>query len=60
MENCTDIRDHLNVFNILTTHVSGMETKIEEDDKTYLLLTMISPSYDNLVITLSVGKETKS
>lgn len=56
----TDISDHLNVFNRLTTQllILGMETKIDEEDQAVLLLTSLPPSYGTLVTTLLVGEET--
>ena len=57
----TDISDHLNVFNRLTTQllILSMETKIDEEDQALLLLTLLPPSYDStLVTTLLVGAET--
>lgn len=56
----TDISDHLNVFNRLTTQllILGMETKIDEEDQAVLLLTSLPPSYGTLVTTLLAGEET--
>lgn len=56
----TNISDHLNVFNRLTTQllILSMETKIDEEDQDLLLLTSLPPSYDTIVTTLLVGEET--
>ena len=52
------VRDHLNVFNRLTIQFLSVETNIEEEDQVLLLLTSLPPSYDTLVTTLLVDKET--
>ena len=56
----TNISDHLNVFNRLTTQllILSMETKIDEEDQDLLLLTSLPPSYDTIVTTLLVVEET--
>ena len=56
----TNISDHLNVFNRLTTRllILSMETKIDEEDQALLLLISLPPSYDTLVTTLLVDEKT--
>ena len=39
MEECTNIRDNLNMSNRLTTQFFSIETKIEDEDQALLLLT---------------------
>jgi hypothetical protein len=58
MEEGTDIRDHLNVFNRLTTQLSSVETKIEEEDHALLLLSSLPSSYGTNEI-LKLEKVTK-
>ena len=48
---------HLNVFNRILSDLFALEVKVEED-KTLMLLSSLSSSYDHLTITIMYGKET--
>jgi hypothetical protein len=46
------ITDHLNVFNTLICHLTAMEVKFEDEDKTVTLLCSLPESWDHLVTTM--------
>lgn len=52
--------DHLNVFNKIITQLLSIEVKIEDEDKVVLLLASLSSTFDTLVTTLLIGRETVS
>lgn len=52
--------EHLNVFNRLLNQLHKVDVKAEEEDKALLFLTLLPNSYDNLVMTLLLGKDTIS
>ncbi len=54
----TDVRDHLNVFNKLITQLASVSVKVDNEDKALLLLTSLPQSYKSLVTALIIGKET--
>ncbi len=39
IEESTDVRDHLNVFNKLITKLASVSVKVDDEDKAFLLLT---------------------
>ena len=50
--------EHLNVFTMLITQLSSLDVKINDEEKTILLLTSLFTPYDHLVKTLMYGNET--
>ena len=55
----TDFNQHLDVVNKITIELASLEVKIEQKDQTLVLLALLSPSsFDNIVTTLLLGKET--
>ena len=54
----TNIVDDLNQFNKIITQLSSVEVKIVDEDKAILLLASLSSTFDTLVTTLLVGKDT--
>ena len=47
----TFILQYLNAFNKILSNLLVLEVKVEEEDKTLLLLSSLSSSYDNLATT---------
>ncbi len=58
MEEGTNVRDHLNVFNKLITQSASVGAKVDDEDKVLLLLTFLPQSYKSLVIAPTVRNET--
>jgi len=58
MKEGTLILQHLNVFNGILSDPLALEVKLEENDKTLLLLSSLPSSYDYLATTIMYGKET--
>ena len=56
MSKRSDIRDHINQFNIYITQLLSLEVKIKDEDQAIILLSSLSKSYETLVTTLLVGK----
>lgn len=52
--------DHMNVFNSLADQLCKVESKVEDKDLAFLLLSSLPSSYDNLVTTLLYGKDSIS
>ena len=52
-----DFNQHLDEFNKIMTELDSLEVKIEEEDKTSLLLASLPSSFDNIVTTLLFGKK---
>lgn len=50
--------NHMNTFNRILYQLQKVGVNIEEKDKTLLLLTFISDSYDSVVTTLMYKKDT--
>ena len=51
------ILQHLNAFNKILSDLLVLEVKLEEEDKTLLLLSYLLLSYDHLETTIMYGKE---
>ena len=49
---------HIQKFNQIYNDLLNIRLKMEEEDKSLLLLYSLPPSYDPLVTTLLYGKET--
>src|SRR5436190_15575856 len=58
MKEGTPILQHLNLFNKIVSDLLVLEVKLEEEDKAFLLLGSLPPSYDHLVTTIMYGKKT--
>src|SRR4051812_23158553 len=54
----TPILQHLNASNKIVIDLLALEVKLEEEDKTLILLSSLPPSFDHLVTTILYGKET--
>lgn len=57
MDESIDIQNHLNIFKKLIFQLPNVGVKINNKDKTLLLLTSLSQSYKSLVIVIIVEKE---
>jgi len=57
MKEGTPILQHFNAFNEILSDLLALEVKLEED-KTFLLLSSLSSSYDHLATIVMQGKET--
>ena len=53
----TLILQHLNAFNKILSDLLALEVKLEEEDKTLLLLSSLPSSYDHLATTIMYGEE---
>ena len=58
MKKSMPILQHLNAFNSILSDLLALEVKLEEDDKTLLLLSSLPSSYDYLATTIMYAKET--
>jgi hypothetical protein len=56
----SDLSQHINVFNQIIGDLKKVDVKIEDEDKVLILLNSLptSSTYENLVTTLTWGKET--
>jgi len=52
-----DFNQHLDEFNKIMTELTSLQVKIEEEDKTLVLLASLPSCFDNIVTTLLFGKE---
>ena len=52
------ILQHSNAFNKILSDLLALEVKLEEEDKSLLLLSSLPSSYDHLATTIMYGKET--
>jgi hypothetical protein len=57
MQEGSDLTEHGNVFNQLVADLGKVVVKIDDEDMAIVLLCLLSDSYDNLVTTLTYGKE---
>ena len=58
MKEGSDLLEHFNTFNMLSTQLSSFGVNYEDEDKALLLLASFPTSFDHLVTTLMYGKET--
>ena len=59
MKEVTPILQHLNAFNRILSDLLALEIKLkEEEDKTLMLLSSLSSSYNHLATTIMYGKKT--
>ena len=54
----TDFNQHVDVFNKITMELDSLELKTKEEDKALHLLVSSPSSFDGIVTTPMVGKET--
>jgi hypothetical protein len=56
----SDLSQHINMFNQVTGNLKRVDVKFEDEDKVLMLLNSLptSPTYENLVTTLTWQKET--
>jgi len=52
------VLEHLKFFNKVTNELLTVNLKIDEEDKTLILLSLLSEPYDHIVTTILYGKET--
>jgi len=52
MNEGTVVLEHLNFFNKVISEFKAVDVKIDEEDKELILLSSLSESYDNIVITI--------
>jgi hypothetical protein len=59
MAECSDLSQHINVFNQIINDLKRLDVKFEVKDKALMLLNSLptSTTYENLVTTLTWGKE---
>ena len=50
--------EHLNLFNKVINELLAVDIKIDEEDKTLILLSSLLQSYDHIVTIMLYGKET--
>ena len=48
----------MNIFNQIITDLAQLDVKIEDEDRTIILLCSLRSSYKHIVTTLTYGKET--
>ncbi|GMJ01306.1 hypothetical protein HRI_003799800 [Hibiscus trionum] len=53
-----DLAQHVNIFNQIITDLTQLDVKIEDEDKTMILLCSLPSSYEHMVTTLTYKKET--
>ena len=58
MKEVTKMLEHLHFFNKVISELLTVNVKIDEEDKTLILLNSFSQSYDHIVITMFYGKKT--
>lgn len=58
MQEESDLRKHVDVFNQLVVDLSKLDVKLDDEDKAIILLCSLPPSYEHVVTTLTHGKDT--
>jgi len=58
MKEVTMLLEHLNFFNKVINELLAVDVKIDEEDKTLILLSSLPQSYDYIFITMLYIKET--
>ncbi|GKF26500.1 hypothetical protein Tco_0082394, partial [Tanacetum coccineum] len=53
----TKLGDHIDEFNKLILDLENIDIEIEDEDQALMMLTLLSPSYENFVETLLYGRE---
>nr|AAP53866.2 retrotransposon protein, putative, Ty1-copia subclass [Oryza sativa Japonica Group] len=54
----SDLRKHVDVFNQLVVDLSKLDVKLDDEDKAIILLCSLPLSYEHVVTTLTHGKDT--
>ena len=57
MNEGTAMLEHLNFFNKIINELLTVDVKIDEEDKTLILLRSLSQSYDHIITTMLCGKK---
>jgi len=57
-ERVTVVLEHLNLFNKVINKILTVGVKIDEGDKTLILLSLLPQLYDHIVTTILYSKET--
>ena len=58
MQEESDLRKHVDVFNQFVVDLSKLDVKLDDEDKAIILLSSLPPSYEHVVTTLTHGKDT--
>ncbi len=58
MQEESDLRKHVDVFNQLVVDLSKLDVKLDDEDKAIILLCSLPPSYEHVVTTLTHDKDT--
>ena len=58
MNEGTVVLEHLNFFNKVISELLDVDVKIDEEDKTLILLSLLPQPYDHIITTMLYGKET--
>ena len=58
MKEGTTVLEHLNFFKKIISELLAVDVMIDEEDKTLILLSLLSESYDHIVTTILYGKKT--
>ena len=58
MNERTAVLEHLNFFNNVISDLLAVDVKINEEDKTLILLSSLPESYDHIVTTMLYGTKT--
>ncbi|KAK2969111.1 hypothetical protein RJ640_028575 [Escallonia rubra] len=58
MDKGSDLGDHISEFNRLVSQLSSIDVKLEEEDQTIWLLSLLPKSYETLKTMLLIGNET--
>jgi hypothetical protein len=56
MQEGANLTEHVNAFNHVVSELARIKVKLEDEDKTLLILTSLPKSYKGLVVTLTYGK----
>ena len=60
MKEKTSVLEHLNFYNKIICELLSVDMKIDEEDKTLILLSSLSESYDHIVTTMLYSKKLSS
>ena len=58
MKEKTSVLEHLNFYNKIISELLSVDMKIDEEDKTLILLSSLPEPFDHIVTTILYGKET--